>query len=202
MNFIKKILNLSFDENQKWILIFLFITCLIGAFISPIVVQTLYIALSTKWFAASSLIGSISGLVTGIIWRGKFREFAIKNFIVIVIIECLACFGIGLYMSIFDGNIWIYAITELIYTNLITRIVCKSQMFFKSRLWNDKEREQYDNNESIILYLSAIVGYLIAIIYTPSFSFGMFLFGFCCLSDDMGWLIVYIKNKKQLYNKL
>ena len=75
-------------------------------------------------------------------------------------------------------------------------------MYFKSKLWNDKKREIYDNNESIILYLSAIIGYIIAIAYVPSFTLSMFLFGFCCLIDDTGWIIVFIKNKQSLNKEL
>lgn len=199
---IKRILNLSVDDNQKWILIFSFITCLILAFTAPIINQTLYILLPTRWFAFSSLIGSVSGLLIGVIWKGSVREFAIKKFLIITISECLICFGIGIYMAFFNGNIWIYAITELIYTNLISRFVLKAQMYFKSKLWNGKKRENYDNNESIILYLSMIFGYLLAIIYVPTFTFSMFLFGFCCLIDDTGWIIVFIKNKQSLNKEL
>lgn len=75
-------------------------------------------------------------------------------------------------------------------------------MYFKSKLWNGKKRENYDNNESIILYLSMIFGYLLAIIYVPTFTFSMFLFGFCCLIDDTGWIIVFIKNKQSLNKEL
>ncbi len=199
---INRILNLSVDDNQKWILIFSFITCLILSFTSPIISQTLYVLLPTRWFAFSSLIGSISGLLVGVIWKGTIRKFAIKNFLIITISECLICFGIGIYMAFFDGSIWVYAITELIYTNLISRFVLKAQMYFKSKLWNDKKRENYDNNESIILYLSMIFGYLLAIIYVPTFTFSMFLFGFCCLIDDTGWIIVFIKNKQYLNKEL
>ena len=202
MNKIKRILNLSVDDNQKWILIFSFITCLILSFTAPIIHQTLYVLLPTRWFAFSSLIGSISGLFVGIIWKGNIRKFAINKFLIITISECLICFGVGIYMAFFGGNIWVYAITQLIYVNLISRFVYKAQMYFKSKLWNGKKRENYDNNESIILYLSMIFGYLLAIIYVPTFTFSMFLFGFCCLIDDTGWIIVFIKNKQSLNKEL
>ena len=71
-------------------------------------------------------------------------------------------------------------------------------MVFKSKLWNNKDREIYDNNVEIVACLTSILGYLIAIIAEPNIYFAIFLWGIAYLVDDIGWAIVYFKNKELL----
>ena len=71
-------------------------------------------------------------------------------------------------------------------------------MAFKAKLWVEKEREIYDNNMSIVSGIVCIVGYVFALIALPSLKVSLFLWSVCCIFDDIGWLIVYTKNKKTL----
>ena len=102
------------------------------------------------------------------------------------------------YLLLIDYNIWVLAIAQLIYTTFITAFVCKCIMVFKSKLWNNKDREIYDNNMEIVACLTSILGYLIAIIAEPNIYFAIFLWGIAYLVDDIGWAIVYFKNKEIL----
>ena len=90
------------------------------------------------------------------------------------------------------------AIAQLIYTTFITSSVCKCIMVFKSKLWNNKDRETYDNNIEIVSCLTSILGYLIAILAEPNIYLAIFLWGVAYLVDDIGWAIVYFKNKELL----
>lgn len=71
-------------------------------------------------------------------------------------------------------------------------------MAFKAKLWLEKEREIYDNNVSIVSGIVCIIGYVFALIALPSLKVSLFLWSICCIFDDIGWLIVYTKNKKTL----
>ena len=195
---ILKLLNIHPDANQRWILSSYCISYILMAFISPMLAQTIYSSLPTRWFSFSALFGSISGLLAGVIWQGDVRKNIMRNFLVFCISESSIGFILGMYMSFFNQNMWVYAITALIYSNLVCIMVSKCIMAFKSVLWNNKEREIYDNNLSNICYITMIIGYLCSLIYVPSLKLSLFLFGLSCIFDDLGWIIVYVKNKESL----
>lgn len=71
-------------------------------------------------------------------------------------------------------------------------------MYFKSRLWVEKEREKYDNNQAVVIEICCIVGFVIALIAMPPLSISVLLWGVCCILDDIGWIMIYIKNKQIL----
>lgn len=68
-------------------------------------------------------------------------------------------------------------------------------MAFRARMWNDKAKEIYDNNNSIVGGICCIVGFAMSLFALPSLKLSLFLWGLCCIIDDLGWIIVYIKNK-------
>jgi hypothetical protein len=165
------------------------------AFISPMLAQAIYVALPTRWFSFSSLVGCTSGLLIGMIWKGNFRKTMLNIFMWFAIIESLCGFFLGMYMAFFNQNLWIYAIVSIVYTNLVCIISSKCIMAFKAKLWNDRERETYDNNLSNTAYIMMIIGYISGMIYVPTLKTALFLFGISCIFDDLGWIIVYQKNK-------
>ena len=71
-------------------------------------------------------------------------------------------------------------------------------MSFRSKLWNEKGREVYDNNNSVVGSIVCIIGYLTALLFLPSIKIATFLWGVGCIVDDIGWIIVYNKNKENL----
>lgn len=71
-------------------------------------------------------------------------------------------------------------------------------MVFKTKLWNEEKREIYDNNASMIASLTCIIGFLFALLFMPSLELSLVLWAIACIVDDIGWIIVYIKNKKVL----
>ena len=68
----------------------------------------------------------------------------------------------------------------------------------KKKLWNEENREIYDNNSSMIASLTCIIGFLLALFFMPSLELSLILWAIACIVDDIGWVIVYIKNKKVL----
>ena len=195
---VKKILNLLNihpDANQKWLLISLVISGLLITYAHPTLLKTIISGLPAQWIAFESVVASVSGLLIGMIWQGKIREKAIKYFFYLALIESLCGFILGLYLCFINFNVWVLAIASLIYTTVISSFVGKCIMAFKAKLWVEKEREIYDNNSDIVTGIVCIVGYLFALVALPSLKVSLFLWAICCIFDDIGWLIVYTKNK-------
>ena len=175
---VKKILNLfnlKLDSNQKYIVVSLILCSLLCSYISPVIVKDIYTKLPSEWIAFESLVGSISGFLISIFWRDTIRRQAIKKFLTLVIGETVCGILVCAYLLLIDYNIWVLAIAQLIYTTFITSFVCKCIMVFKSKLWNNKDRETYDNNIEIVSCLTSILGYLIAILAEPDIRLAIFL---------------------------
>lgn len=200
MNRILKFLNINSDDNQKYILWSLFLKGLLITYISPCITKAIISDLPAEWLAFESLFGSISGLLIGILWKGNIRKTAIKSFLLFCITESLAGCFLGLYLCFINYNVWVFAICSLLYTSFITEFVAKCIMAFKAVLWQEKERELYDNNISIIGGIVCVIGFSLALLFMPSLKAALFIWALCCILDDIGWLIVYQKNKKQLKN--
>jgi hypothetical protein len=105
---------------------------------------------------------------------------------------------LGFYLCFISWNVWIFAIASLIYTTLISTFVGKCIMAFKAKLWIEKDRELYDNNVSIVSGIVCIIGYVMALLALPTLKVSLFLWSVCCVFDDIGWIIVYNKNKNKL----
>ena len=193
-------LNIHADSNQKWLLMSMFISGLLATYVSPAITKAIITELPAEWIAFESLFSSIVGLFIGIIWQGKFRHNIIQYFIIFCICECLAGFCVAIYLCFIHYNVWIFAIATLIYGNFICTLVGKCVMAFKTKLWPEKEREIYDNNLSIVGGITCIVGFGVALLMMPSLNVALFIWGLCCIIDDIGWIIVYLKNKEILKN--
>lgn len=191
-------LNLKIDDNQKWILISLVIVGLIDTYTSPTITKEIISNLPAQFIAAQALVSSISGLLVGIIWQGKLRHTAIKKFLYLISAESIAGFLLACYLTFVSYNVWVFAIASLIYSSLITVFVSKCIMAFKAHLWVEKDREVYDNNTSIIGGITCITGFGTALLFLPSLKTSIMLWGLACLIDDLGWGIVYFKNRKKL----
>lgn len=198
MNKILNLLNLKIDNNQKYILLSLFISGLLITYVSPMFTKVIITALPAEWIAFESLFASISTLLIGILWKDKTRETAMKHFIIFCLIETIASFTLALYLLLVEFNVWVYAIFSLFYISFITVFVGKCIMAFKTKLWNEEKREIYDNNTSIISGITCISGFLLALLFMPSLKLSLILWAIACIVDDIGWMIVYIKNKEIL----
>ena len=198
INKIFNFINLHPDNNQKWLLISLFVSGLLATYSSPPITKAVISGLPAEWIAFESVFSSICVLILGMIWKGTFRHTIIKYFIIFCISECLAGFLMSMYLVFIEYNVWVLAITELIYGNFICMLVGKCIMAFRAKLWPEKEREVYDNNLSIVSSITSISGFGIALIMMPSLKVALFIWGICCIIDDFGWIIVYFKNKQSL----
>ena len=122
---ILNILNLKLDSNQKYIVVSLILCGLLCSYVSPVIIKDIYTKLPSEWIAFESLVGSISGFLISIFWRGVIRKQAIKKFLLLVIGETVCGILVCAYLLLIDYNIWVLAIAQLIYTTRVERI-CKS----------------------------------------------------------------------------
>lgn len=198
MKKILELLNIRIDDNQKYILFSLFVSGLLCTYVSPIFTKVVITALPPEWIAFESLFASISVFLISILWKGKTRTIALEKFIVFCILETIAGFVLALYLLLVEFNVWVYAIFSLIYVSFITIFVGKCIMAFKSKLWNEEKREIYDNNSTIIGSITCISGYLFALLFMPTLETALILWAIACVVDDIGWMIVYIKNRNKL----
>lgn len=194
----KKVLNIHPDKNQKWILWAESVSMLLYTYSQPILMKEIISNLPSQWLAFESMAISFFALLIGMMWQGKLREKAIKFFLIIAIAESTGGFLLNMYLCFIDFNVWVCAIGSLIYTSFIAIFVGKCIMAFKAKLWVEKDRELYDNNVAIVGGIVCMSGYMLALIAMPSVKTAIFLWGICCILDDIGWVIVYIKNKEKL----
>ena len=194
------LLNIKPDSNQRWLLLSMAISGLLGTYSSPSLTKAIIMVLPAEWLAFESLVFSLATLLLGMIWQGRIRLAAMRYFLWFTIIESVCGCLLGLYLCFVDFNVWLFAIVSLIYTTMITGFVGKCIMAFKAKLWVEKEREVYDNNISIVSGIVCTCGYLCALVMLPSVEVSLFLWAVCCVFDDIGWIIVYSINKNKLEN--
>ena len=169
-------INIHPDKNQSWLLISLVVSGLLITYAHPTLVKEIISNLPAQWIAFESLAASIAGLLIGMIWQKNVRKKAIEYFFYLAFVESLCGCLLGLYLCFINWNVWIFAIASLIYTTIISSFVGKCIMAFKA----------------------CIIGYVFALVALPSLKVSLFLWSVCCIFDDIGWLIVYAKNKKTL----
>lgn len=194
------LINVHPDENQKWILMSTVLSGLLITYVNPTLTKAIISELPAQWLAFESVFGSVCGLIVGMAWKGNIRKTAINKFAVLAIAESTLGCLLAFYLCFIHYNVWIYAIVSLIYTSFISEFVSKCVMAFKAKLWTEKDREIYDNNSSVVTGLVCIIGFTAALFFLPSLKLSLFLWGTCCILDDIGWIIVYFKNKENLKN--
>lgn len=198
LNFILNKLNVHPDHNQRWILISLFMAGLLGTYISPRITKEIISELPAEWLAFQSLASSAFGLLLGVLWQKKIRATAIKYFMYFAIAESSVGCLLGLYLAFIQWNVWVFAVVSLLYSMLICKFVSKCIMAFKAALWVEQQREVYDNNTSIVSGIVCIIGFAVALVLMPSLKTALILWSLCCIFDDIGWIIVYYKNRDSL----
>lgn len=199
--FLKKILdllNVHPDKNQRWILASLFLSGLLITYVHPAIVKEVYTNLPAEWIAFESLASSVAGLVVGMVWKGSVRRGVTRNFLIFAVSESVLGCLLGFFLAFVHYNVWIFAVASLVYSAFITTFVGKCIMAFKSRLWIEREREIYDNNQSVIAGIVCVIGFSLALVAMPSLKLALVLWGMCCVIDDIGWIIVYMKNHEAL----
>ena len=194
---ILKVLNLRIDSNQRWLLLSAAVGGLLTTYTNPTIMKELVSNLPAQWLAFQSLAYSAAGLLVGAAWKGCIRKNAMRFFLLLAGLETLCGIALGIYLLI-EWNVWVFAVANLIYCSIVSTFISKCVMAFKAKLWRDKERETYDNNNSTVCSLVCIVGFLLALVFLPSLKTSIVLWTVYCTVDDLGWMYVYFKNRQTL----
>lgn len=198
LNLFKNMLNIQVQENQVYLLFSSAISGLIYTYSNPPIVKEIISKLPAEYISFEGAWFCLSALIVGAIWKNRARKFAIRFFVCIALSESIGFFILSSYLVFVNYNVWVFAIMTLLYSSVITTFVGKCIMMFQSKLWNGKEREMYDNTNSIFRNGVAMIGFAIAILYMPSLNTAILLWGIGCIFDDIGWIIVYTKTEKNL----
>ena len=112
--------------------------------------------------------------------------------------ESVLAFLIAMYLTFVQYNVWVFAIGTLLYASTVSVFVSKCIMCFESKLWQNREREDFDNTNSIVRNIVNCLGFAISLLAMPSLKVAIFIWGVTCVVDDIGWIIIYNKNKKAI----
>lgn len=195
---IQKALNLKVQKNQGLLLICSTITGFLFCYISPQIQKEIVTALPAEFISIQSLWWCFSALMIGIVWKGTTRDFAIKYFTILALSESILSFVLAMYLVFIAYNVWVFAIGSLLYSSMVSIFVGKCIMCFESKLWQNREREDFDNTNSIVRNIVSCLGFGISIFAMPGIKVAIFIWGVTCVADDIGWIIIYNRNRQAI----
>ena len=153
--------------------------------------------LPTQWLSFEQLSISLFLILACTLWKNdKFRANTIKIFQYLSIFEI----AIGILLAvlmIFSFNVWVYAIGSLALTGLVSVFLTRAEIAFKSKLFADRERENFDNDMELACSASSLIGFAIATVLPVSLNVALLLWAISW-TGNIGWLMVYYKNRKKL----
>lgn len=153
--------------------------------------------LPTQWLSFEQLAISLFLILICSLWKNdNFRDKSIKLFLLISILEMLCGMLLTISMAI-EFNVWIYAIGSLIMVSLISVLLSRIEIAFKAKLFNNRDRENFDNDMELACSTSSLIGFGIASIVSVPLNVALYLWGIAFI-QNLGWIIVYFLNKKEL----
>jgi len=197
-SFIDKRLNIKLRKNCNALYLASFISTLMCTYSNPCIVKEIVSCLPAQYLSVESLTICVFNLLIGMIWKGKTREVVIRNFTMLAIAETIASILLGIWLLFISYNVWVMAIASIVYTNFISLFICKCIMTFKSKMFIEKDREDFDNSSSSITSIASIIGFVCATLLMPSLPLAILFWSLACVFDDIGWIIIYMKNKDKL----
>ena len=196
IKYFQELLNIKIQRNQGILILTSCITGFIFCYISARIQKEIISSLPAEFLSIQSLWFCISSLIIGVVWKGTTRIFAIKYFAILALTESILAFCLAMYLTFVMYNPWIFAIGTLLYQSVISNFVCKCLMCFESKLWQQRERGDFDNTNSVVRSIICCLGFGLAIVNMPCLKVAIFLWGCSCILDDIGWIIVYSRNRE------
>lgn len=193
-----RFLNIKVQPNQGILLASSSISGLLYAYSNPMIVKEIVSKLPPQWLSIEAIWCSAATLIIGIIWKGRIRSTAIRHFAVFAAAETALSFMLSMFLVFVHYNVWVFAVATLLYSSVITNFVCKCIMMFKTRLWQEKSREEYDNTDSVVRSVIMIIGFAVATAFMPSVETAILTWGCACVFDDIGWIIIYSRTKAEI----
>lgn len=198
LSFIDQRLNIKIQKNSGVLYLTLFFAVLMNTYANPCIVKEIVSSLPAQYLSVESLTICISNLLIGMIWKGKTRSIVIRNFTILAILETIASILLGIWLLFISYSVWVMAIASIVYTNCISLFISKCVMAFKSKLFVEKDREDFDNGHSNVMSIASIIGFVCATLFMPSLQVAIAFWSLACIFDDVGWIYIYMKNEKNL----
>lgn len=156
-------------------------------------------ALPTRYIAFEQIVLSLSTLLFCSLWKNNnFRQASIKIYNKLAITEIIIGIIIAI-ISYIHFNVWVYAISLLICSSVISIYLSRMITAFRAAVFQDRDREDYDNNLRLLTSISGLLGFIIAFIYPLPIKLCLALFAFLWCAN-IGWIYVYQTNKEKFLN--
>jgi len=153
--------------------------------------------LPAQWLSFEQLLISLFLIVACALWKNsKFRGNTIKIFQYLSFFEIVVGVILAILM-ILNFNVWVYAVSSLLLTGLISVFLNRAEVAFKSTLFVNRDREDFDNDMELACSSSSLIGFAIATVMPVSLNTALILWAISWFGN-FGWLIVYYRNRKSL----
>lgn len=198
MSFVENRLNIRIQRNSGVIFMSMALSIMFGGYSNPCIVKEIVSNLPAQYLSIESLSFCVSTLIIGMIWKGKTRDSIIRNFTIFATLETIASVFLGFWLLFIDYNVWVMAIASIVYINCISIFINKCVMMFKSKLFIEKDREDFDNSSASINSIASIIGLSCSALFMPSLKVAIAFWSLACIFDDIGWMYIYFKNKREI----
>ena len=198
ITYIFKLLNIRLQPYQGPLALSMFISIILNAYSGPMLCKTAVTELPAQWLSFETVWCCVCSLLIGMFWKGKFRKAALDNFVAFAVVESVAGICLVAWLVIYGWNVWVYAVFSLLYISVVSMTINRCIMVFKTKIWNEKSRELYDNTASVVRDLALVIGGTCAMLFCPDLKTSLILWGVACLADDIGWIMTWLKLKDML----
>lgn len=195
LQFVEDKMNIKFGKNFGVLYLSMFLQVLFCGYSCPRVTKEIVSCLPVQYLSVESMSCCVSTLLIGMLWKGKTRETVVKNFMVLAVLETVASVALGIWLLFINYNVWVMAIASIVYVNCISIFISKCVMTFKSKLFLEKTREDFDNGCMSLNCIASLLGLTCSLFFVPSLPTAVAFWSLACVFDDIGWIIVYNKNK-------
>lgn len=195
-HFIENKLNIKLGKDFNVLYLSMALQIMFCGYSNPCIVKEIVSNLPAQYLSIESLSFCISTLLIGMFWKGKTRETAIRNFMVLASLETVASVLLGIWLLFISYNVWVMAIASIVYINCISVFISKCIMAFKSKLFIEKLREDFDNSSTTISCIASIIGLSCSAFFMPSLPVAIAFWSLACVFDDIGWICVYTRNRQ------
>lgn len=195
-HFIENRLNIKLSRNCNILYLALALSIMFNGYSNPCIVKEIVSNLPAQYLSVESMSFCVSTLLIGMLWKGKPRDVIIRNFTILAVLETIASILLGIWLLFISYNVWVMAIASIIYINCVSIFINKCVMTFKSKLFIEKDREDFDNSSATISSIASIMGLMCSAFFMPSLPVAIAIWSLACVFDDIGWICIYCKNKK------
>ena len=176
--FIESRLNIKLNRNSNALFLSMALSVMLYSYSNPCIVKEIVSSLPAQYLSVESLSFFISTLLVGMIWKGKPRDVIIRNFTILAMLETIASALLGIWLLFISYNVWVMAIASIVYVNCISIFINKCVIAFKSKLFIDKDREDFDNSSATISSVASIIGLASSAFFMPSLNVAIAFFVF------------------------